>query len=228
MDQDIFKLVSREEERVKLFNDLAQAFGEILCKGKADTLCKLRADSYNPKAHVLQCSLETGSTKLENQESFLGYFFLGGEKYYFEAIATVTSDKFYISLPVELFHLQRRQNYRVRIPDGYQAFFNIKSVNNQAQNITGALGDLSSQGCRVLYKMNAPLMKVGDSIVGHLLISKNSPIEISGTVKHIKVDDNNKTLQTFGIEFKSLTSILENKLFALTMEIHKEVFRRPG
>jgi hypothetical protein len=60
------------------------------------------------------------------------------------------------------------------------------------------------------------------------VISKNSPIEISGTVKHIKVDDSNKTLQTFGIEFNSLSSILENKLFALTMEIHKEVFRRPG
>ncbi|MGE5087384.1 MAG: flagellar brake protein [Bacillota bacterium] len=227
MDQDIFKLVSREEERIKLFSDLAQAFGEVLCKGKAETLCKLRADSYNPKAHLLQCSLEEGSAKLENQESFLGYFFLGGEKYYFEGLATVASDKFYIALPAELFHLQRRQNYRVHIPDGYQAFFNIKSVNNKNQNITGTLGDLSSQGCRVLYKMNTPLMKVGDSIVGNLLISKNSPIEIAGTVKHIKVDESNKTLQTFGIEFKSLTPILENKLFALTMEIHKEVFRRP-
>lgn len=228
MDKDIFKLINSEEERLKLFLDLAQATGEVLCKGKAETLCKLRAESYNPKSNTLQCSLEPGSTALKNQESFLGYFFLGGEKYYFEGIATVSSAKYHLPLPKEVFHLQRRQNYRVRIPEGYQSFFNIKEVNQKAQRIVGNLGDLSSQGCKVIYKLDAPLMKVGDSVVGQLMIGKNTPIELAGTVKHLKVDDGNKTIQTFGIEFKNLSPILENKLFALTMEIHKEVFRRPG
>lgn len=203
MDQDIFKLIKSEEERLKLFRDLAQAAGEVLCKGKAENLCKLRVESYNVKSNTLQCSLENGSTALENQESFLGYFFLGGEKYYFEGTITVSAGKYHLPLPQEVFHLQRRQNYRVRIPDGFQAFFNIKAVNNQAQPITGTLGDLSSQGCKVIYKLDAPLMKVGDSVVGQLVIGKNTPIEIAGTIKHLKIDDGNKTIQTFGIEFKT-------------------------
>ncbi len=227
MDKDIFTLIGREEEKIKLWQDLAHAKGEILCKGKEDAVAKLRILFFNAKTKSLECAFES-STTLKNDEEYLGHFFLGGEKYYFQAVANVHQGKVVVALPEELYHLQRRQNYRVRIPDGYQAFYNIVLVNEVPQRIIGQLADLSSQGCRVIYRLDAPLMKLNDNVTGHLVIGKRPPIEINGVVRHIKVDEGNKVIQTFGIEFTPLPPIIENKLFAITMEIHKEVFKRPS
>jgi c-di-GMP-binding flagellar brake protein YcgR len=226
VDKEIFKQVSRIEERTKLFADMAQAQTEVICKGKGEALCKLRATFWSEKSQNLECTLDSTAV-LQNQEEFLGYFFIGGEKYYFEGRVTVAQDKFYIPLPKEMFHLQRRQNYRVRIPEKYQAFFTIGSVNSMPHTVTGNLADLSAQGCKVVHKLTAMQMKVGDKITGHLIIGKNSPIEIQGVIRHIKAEDTLKNLQALGIEFENISPILENKLFALTMEIHKDVFRRP-
>lgn len=226
MDKDIFTLVGREEEKLKLWEDLAQAKGELLCKGQEDAVCKLRVTFFNTKTQCLECSFES-STTLKNQEEYLGHFFLGGEKYYFQTSAQIHQGKVAVPIPAELYHLQRRQNYRVRIPEGYKAFYNLILVNDQPAKITGQLLDLSSQGCRFLSTMTSSSLKMGDAVTGQLIIPKRSPMEIQGVVRHIKVDDLNKDIQTFGIEFTPLTPIVENKLFAITMEIHKEVFKRP-
>lgn len=225
MDQSTFKLIARADEKAKLWDDMAKARGEFLCKGTDDSICKLRVVLFNSKHQALECTFESPVT-MKDQEEYLGHFFLGGEKYYFQSKAQVVNGKVLIPVPQELYHLQRRQNYRVHIPDGYQAFYNIILVNQKPQKITGQLADLSGQGCRVIYRLDAPLMKAGDQVTGHLLIGKRSPIEVQGIVRHIKVDESNKVIQTFGIEFTPLTPILENKLFAITLEIHKEVFRR--
>lgn len=225
MDQSTFKLIARADEKAKLWDDMAKARGELMCKGTEDFICKLKVVLFNPKHQSWECTFAS-STLMKDQEEYLGHFFLGGEKYYFQAKAQIVNGKVIIPIPQELYHLQRRQNYRVRIPDGYQAFYNIIQVNDKPQVITGQLADLSSQGCRVIYRLNAPLLKVDDKVTGQLQLGKRSPIEVQGVVRHIKVDDKDNIIQTFGIEFTPLPTILENKLFAITLELHKEIFRR--
>lgn len=223
MDNDIFNLISRIEEKIQLWNDLAQAKGELLCKGKEDVICKLRAQFFNSKTQCLECAYETADN-LFPAEEYLAHFFLGGEKYYFQSIERNHNNKIIVPLPSELYHLQRRQNYRVRIPDNYNAYYNIVILNDQPLNIIGRLGDLSSQGCRIVCQDRSPLLSLNDKVTGHVIVGKRSPIEINGIVRHIKTVNN---IQTCGVEFSSLGPIVENKLFMMTMEIHKEVFRRP-
>lgn len=223
MDKDIFSLVGRLEEKVKLWQDLAQAKAEIVCKGQADSLCKVKAMLYLSSLQILECQFQGSS--LAPQEEYLGYFFIGGEKYYFKAKAVLHEGKLRIGIPHELWHLQRRQNYRVKIPTGFSATYDITEVNGVPQKIDGKLADLSSQGCRVVYQLKNPLMKVGDTVVGNLQIDKKTPLQVQGLVRHIKVDERSQFIQIFGIEFSPLDAITENKLFAITMEIHKRHFK---
>ncbi|QLY24961.1 flagellar brake protein [Bdellovibrio sp. KM01] len=222
MDQEIFKKLSREDELVKLLIDLATAQGEVLCKGKTENLIKVKAVHWHSQSKHLECLLESPEN-LKTGEEFLGYFFLGGEKYYFEGTATVYGNRCQLPLPKEIFHLQRRQNYRVRIPAGFQAFFDITQINNSAVKIHAKLGDLSAQGCRLIEKETVATFKMGDILKGKLLIAKNSAIQLTAEVRHVKTEGGN---QMVGVEFQGLTPIQENNLFALTMEIHKEVFKR--
>lgn len=226
MDKDIFNLIGSLEEKIKLWNDLAQAKGELLCKGKEDVICKLRVQFYSATTQCLECTFESPE-KLKADEEYLGHFFLGGEKYYFQSLGKIHQNKLIVPVPAELYHLQRRQNYRVHIPDGYNAYYNIILINNTPKKIIGHLSDLSSQGCRVACHMDPLIIKLNDNVTGNLIIGNRPPIEIQGRVRHLKADEANPKNQTFGIEFAPLTPILENKLFVMTMEIHKEVFRRP-
>jgi c-di-GMP-binding flagellar brake protein YcgR len=122
-----------------------------------------------------------------------------------------------------MFHLQRRQNYRVRIPQSFQAHFDVTEINQAEVKAHARLGDLSSQGCRLIEKSSGTTFNPGDAIKGQLVINKNSPIDLEAEVRHVKTDEGQ---QIVGLEFKKLSPIQENNLFALTMEIHKEVFKR--
>ncbi len=224
MDKDIFSLVTRDVDRMKLFSDLAQSKAELICKGMSESLCLFKGIRFNAKLGVLECSVESNPSLIGGEE-YLGHFFVGGDKYYFQGKAEIDQSRLIVPVPLEIYHLQRRQNYRVNVPESLSAYFNIVQVNQKSQNIVGQISDLSSQGCRVAYKVSAPLLRLNDYVTGHLIVGKRSPIEIQGQIRHIKVDEKNVTMQTFGIEFVSLTPIVENRIFALTMEIHKLTFK---
>ncbi len=225
MDKEIFTLIDNPEEKAQLFQDLANARGELLCKGNEETLVKIRAESYSAKPQYLYCASES-TNKLANGEQFLGYFFLGGEKYYFEGTIIAFQSKYSMALPASIYRLQRRQNYRAKVPNSYVAMYNIVSVNGAKENIHGKIADISSQGCRVIYSMENPLMKIGDNVTGQMTMGARSPFEIQGIVRHIKVDEGNNVIQTFGIEFTKMPTITESKLFSITMELYKEFFKR--
>ena len=224
-DKDIFTRISSFDERMKLFEDLARAKAEVLCKGKEDAVIRLRSQNLNYAEGYLDCTVEKG-TPVKDAEEVLGHFFLGSEKYYFQATVSLMKNRVHLVLSENVFHLQRRQNYRVRIPENYKAHFNIVKVNGTNLPIPGQIADLSGGGCRVLYMLTSPLMKLDDTVVGSLAIGKRDPIELTGVVRHIKIDSVNSSLQNFGIEFTSLTPIIENRLFALTMDLYKEIFKR--
>lgn len=225
MDQDIFKLVSKEEDKIRLWQDLADAKGEILCKGKDENLCNLKALFFNPKTKSLECRFNS-NTKLTAREDYLGYIFIGGEKYYFQSTAQFQQEFVAIPLPKELYHLQRRQNYRVHIPTGYKGSFEINNLRGEIVKTVCDLLDLSSQGCKLGCRASKEGLQVDDRISGHLLLGNRPPIELAGVVRHVQTDTV-KNQQIFGVEWAPLSPIVENRLFALTMEIHKEVFKRP-
>ncbi|MBS1971371.1 MAG: PilZ domain-containing protein [Bdellovibrionales bacterium] len=222
---DIFSKVTAEE-RMRLFRDLANVRGEVTCKGDSDEVYRLIVERATAKAE-LQCSIPFGLQSPAKETELLGNFFLGGERYFFKTPVKVDQDVVVLRMDSDLFHLQRRQNYRIKIPENYQATLLISSLNKAPVKLTGQLYDLSSGGCRVVLTASTPVLEHGDIIEGHVVIGKRESLEIEGTVRHHKIEKGaNVTKQIFGIEFKPLSSLLEGKLFAITMDLHREFFSR--
>jgi Predicted glycosyltransferase len=222
-DKDIFTRV-RAEDTAALFMELAKNKILILCKGSADNIIPLKALTYETGKQVLECRTDNGKD-LGLEEDILGNFQILTEKYYFTGRMVSRGGNTFIYVTGDVFHLQRRQTYRVHIPESYKYFFNILKVSGRPDNIPGHLVDLSGGGCRVIYHMTTPLMKVGDIVTGQLRIGNRPALEVDGEVRHIKVDAVQKNTQIFGIEFKGMNSVVENKIFAITMELYKEIFK---
>lgn len=222
---DIFSKVSADE-RMRLFKDLANVRGEVTCKGEGDEVYRLTVERATAKME-LQCSVPFGLTSPKKEKDLLGNFFLGGERYFFKTPVKVDGDVVVLRMDADLFHLQRRQNYRIKIPENYQATLLISAVNRGVVKLTGQLSDLSSGGCRVVLTAGTPMLEPGDIIEGHVVIGKRDSLEIEGTIRHHKVEKGaSLTKQVFGVEFKPLSSLLEGRLFAITMDLHREFFSR--
>lgn len=221
--QDIFTKISKPEERAKILRDLAKARGEIMCKGLGESIFKLKA--YKLEKDRLSCLIQSDSAKPTlTQESVIATFNLGSEKYFYQAVAEFEDGEIVFTALFDLFHLQRRQSYRVRVPDSYAGRFEITEINGTAKKISGILFDISSSGCRVVYPQPHPEIKVDDNIKARILIGGRAPIEVEANIRHIKLDSQTKPKQIFGIEFRPLSAQLEHRMFGLTMDLHRELF----
>lgn len=222
---DIFSKVNAEEQ-LRLFKDLATVRGEVVCKGDNDDIYRLIVERAMGKQE-LHCSVPFGLHKPAKEKELLGNFFLGGERYFFKTPVRIDQDIVVLRMDTELFHLQRRQNYRIRIPENYEAHFLITSYNKSPVKLSGRISDLSSGGCRLTLTASTPTLEAGDRIDGHIVIGKREPLEIEATVRHHKAEKHGATIrQIFGLEFKSLSPQIEGKLFAVTMDLHREFFSR--
>lgn len=224
MDKEIFRLISREDEKSKLWQDFGNAKGELICKGDNSTH-KLQIVFFDHKSKRLDCKSDN-AVKINSREKFYCHFFIGGEKYFFQGTIRNDGTTLSLDIPEKLYHLQRRQNFRVRLPKNYKAFYNISSVNGQQQNLKFTLEDLSGNGCLISHALSALLEshEVGNEIAGTLVIQGES-IELKGIIRHIKIEKHNK-IRSYGIEFIDLSPLLENKLIALTLDISKQLFIR--
>lgn len=224
MDKEIFRLISREEEKLNLWKDFGNTKGILIGKGDNSSF-KAQVNFFDQKSNRLECKSDS-ILNLNSTETFYCHFFIGGEKYFFQTAIHNEGTTIFINVPEKLYHLQRRQNFRVRLPKGYKAFYDISKVNGHQQNLKFELNDLSGNGCLISHPLS-PLLEsheVGHEITGTLVIQEVS-LEIKGIIRHIKIEKNNK-IRMYGVEFINLSPLVENKLYALTLDIYKQVFRR--
>lgn len=219
MDQDIFTLVSHLSEKTQIFEGLCKHQTEIVIKGDSDQLHRVKVLIHDLKKNHLKCKIET-SEKIKNDEIYLGHFFLNDSKYYFKTTAKFDGNMLIIPAETELYHLQRRQAFRVRIPELYHTSFNILELDGKAVNISAILRDFSSQGTRLLLPQPIALNNLGKKIYGQLSIRGKPNIELRGMIRHVQ-----ERPPLVGVEFTPLSSQLESKLFSITLEIHKQLLK---
>ncbi|MBC7370139.1 MAG: PilZ domain-containing protein [Bdellovibrionaceae bacterium] len=225
-EQDIFEKVNNQE-KLRLFKDLATTRTELICKGESDQIYRFIAERTHPNNTVV-CSVPYGIPQPLNDNDLVCNFFIGGERYFFRSLVTIDKDQVQLSFQNELFHLQRRQNYRIKIPEKYTAAFLISEHKNSAVKLSAHIFDLSSGGARVEMTAAEPVLTLGDQITAHLFLGKREPLEIEGIIRHHKIEKfaTKPPKQIFGVEFSSMSPLLEGKLFAITMDLHREFFSR--
>lgn len=224
-ESEIFNKLT-ESERDRLFRDLADVHGEILCKGDGDDLYRLKVERIGSKSE-LYCLVAGGTTIPAAEQDLLGNFFLGGERYFFRTPAQIHGEFITLRADQDTFHLQRRQNYRVKIPMNYRALLGILNYDGRPVKINAEIVDLSTGGCKAQVKANELPMTEGRELSGVLLIAGRDAIEIKGLVRHHKTEGTGPTAkQSFGLEFTGLTAPTEAKLFSITMDLHRQFFTR--
>lgn len=224
--KDMFTRISDHTEKMKIFFELSEKKVEVLCKPTTDDIIHFHVQRM--ARQKLVCSLPPHSSVPHPlPDTVVATFFLGTDKYFFMAKLSLAEGEFYeLDLSQDLFHLQRRQSYRIRIPDSYHSRIELSRVNDQPNDLEGTIHDLSSGGCRILLPQGESALNSGDRVEGVLHIGVRPTLPFVGEVRHAKVDSQNSANQMIGIEFVNMNPAMETRLFGITMELHRELFSR--
>ena len=219
----IFKAVNSAQDKKHLFDKITESQGEIVVKDKQEHSIPLKAVSMNDQGQI-QCDIPEGVTlKYGFQDVLTATFSLGGEKYLFEASMGPYKDG--VNLTVfNLFHLQRRKNFRYVLPQNYIGTFKVKSLNHKAVSIECKLVDLSTEGCAAVWSMDMNSMQMDDVVDAEICLGNRPPIPVGGYVKNMRM----KTDMEFvlGVEFDHLPKSSEGKIIATLTDLQRELYLR--
>ena len=225
--KDIFTRVTLPAEIHRLIADLVRLQTEFLCKAQSsDEIFHLQAIRPSSAFRVV-CAQRNGEPPpFPVPAALIISFAAESHKYFLTSRLWEIGGGYYeIDLADHLFMLQRRQNYRVQIPEAYKTTVRLTAG---AQKLKGTIMDLSGGGmkARILVLDNKEHYRIGQMMTGQLEIGVRPSIPFKAQIRHLKEDPANPDYMHFGIEFLDLPAPVQGKLFAITMELHREMFSK--
>ncbi len=156
--------------------------------------------------------------KLEN-EKIVCSFEIKAEQYFFtSAISTVQNDLI-MSVPAEIFQLQRRNDFRVNIPIGSSFECVLRSVDGRLVKEKAEIRDLSLGGCQLIIDKSSFTLTKDSEIEFNFKMGNVDRDNIFCLVRHI-VEIKNKKLSV-GLEFKNTDADFLTDLQSLLVNLDR-------
>ncbi len=233
----MFNKVNSFEKRV-IFRSLATRKSKLMMKSIEDVITQLVV-TKNVDDKKVECKLvqmvstkegDENSEKLiplkSNQNVILNFSF-NEDRYFMQTNMIVNDERILLDLEPELFVLQRRKSPRIELPTAFPQHFRIIEYQGKVVFLEGRVIDFGPGGCRAEMVLSTPRFATGDKISLVLRLSHRNPLNLKAEVRHIVFKEDEKGLrQTFGVQFKDLGAIMENKMMSLLMELQKEMFTK--
>lgn len=195
---------------------MAFSRAEVICKGLDDNLYKVQSERFEKRKLV--CKIPRGQTiPFFKDHEVIVTFNLASEKYFFKALCRTIAGELVFDFPFDIFQLQRRQSYRLKIPSSYKAQVAVVAHNHRQINLIAGMQDLSTGGCRFLVKVEESNFKIDDEIEIFMHFKGRDSLHCKAIVRYV-----NGTV--VGVEFQQTTPAFESTVFSITLELHKEFF----
>lgn len=233
----MFNKVNSFEKRV-IFRSLATRKSKLMMKSIEEVITQLVA-TKNVEDKKMECKLvQMVSTKegdedsgkiipLRSNQSVILNFNFNEDRYFMQTNMIVNEERILLDLEPDLFVLQRRKSPRIELPTGFPQHLRIIEYQGKVVFFEGRVLDFGPGGCRVEMILNTPRFATADRMALVLRLSHRNPLNLKAEVRHIVLKEDERGLrQTFGVQFKDLGSIMENKMMSLLMELQKEMFTK--
>ncbi len=176
-------------------------------------------------ALILKAQLKTEGIFLQTEGALILQFQLGTEKYISQNNYLTTEDEILLDLNSALFRIQRRQDFRIRIPSSIKTQIRLKNPADRKMTLVDVF-DLSGGGCRLQYSAKEIQFHVQQKFTATLEIDGREPFILNCMVQHQNPDPEKKDAFQAGIQFINLDEKVKNKIISLVMDIYKEYMKK--
>lgn len=219
----VFKAIHKDADKQTILQKVLANQETIVLRDKFDRNISLKPVSINSNMQLKCRPPEETSMNTQDGDTFTASFSIGNERYLFETHPVVGEN--HVTLTVlNLFHLQRRRNYRYVLPEDYSAEFVINYLNQVVCAHTCRLLDLSTEGCAVEISLAEANLKLEDLVQAEIFLGDRDPILVQGVIKNIREKDDLHLI--LGVEFNHMANASEGKIVHSLTDLQREIYFR--
>ncbi len=142
------------------------------------------------------CVEKKNNFKISDEKIIIN-FEANSDYYFFKSTVTSDDSKLVIALPEKIFKLQRRNDFRLTMPNNIQPIIKLKNY----PELKAEVKDLSMGGCKITFKTDVDLILDLDSNTAiHIKILEFEEKNLPVTIKFIERRPDSKTV-TIGLQF---------------------------
>ncbi|GIL16810.1 MAG: hypothetical protein BroJett040_05610 [Oligoflexia bacterium] len=224
--EDIFLKVKDPKEKESIFQSLSQNHFEMICKSVAKSEEIIILEPLTYMKNTLTCR-RLPEQKPVPEGNLIIQFMVGAEKYLMQTSHSTKDDQIYLDVSSDLFHLQRRNDFRLKLPVGYKAQLQIHEHNQKPlKDVNVTVLDLSGGGCRIEVDTNDLALNLNDTLSCEIKLNKRTPISALAQIKHASPNPLNPQIYWYGLQFVQLSAPSKNKIIAAVMDVYRELFTR--
>lgn len=222
---NIFQLVSDPSEKMKILYDVIKSGQELIVRiaDKDDTVHIL--DARMVQGSELLCSARSAQFPGTEGELIV-QFQVNAQKYISNVPYRKNGEFIVLSMEKKLFRVQRREFFRLRLPQGFRGTLLIPELFKAPFNQSFHVVDLSGGGCKVELPPLDLDMKAGTTFKGVLKLSGRPDFPLICTVKYQNKLPGRTDGRWLGIEFFYDSEIERNRMAATVMDLYRELFAR--
>lgn len=218
---EIFSKIS-EQQKIKLFERLAKSKGFLFCKMANDSMFKVKAYKLAKEKHLVCEKIEDFEEPSVFEKIVMNFTDDSDRYFFYSTLTSVAARLWEIDITTSVYKLQRRESYRIKIPPALKTTALLKNSTDGSPFASGTLLDLSSTGCKILLPGIMPVIP-GQIVTFDITIAKRPAFSVNGEIRHTQKMIEPTPQQTVGVKFKDVTTLLESKLFSITMELHRDL-----
>lgn len=222
MDKDLFSKISTEKLRENIYKQLIDYGPEIQIQLVPQSLDYFKAKSIENSEVVMERQ-NTPPSALESQK-ILASVVIGPDRYFIKTSLRADDRFYYLKKSDEIYKIQRRENFRLSMPDDWKAIFKIYQIADKTFVHEYSVFDISISGFSFDYQeQDKPPYKIEQNLSGQLVLPNRLDISISANIKNHRKAGNSIRI---GVAFEALNSKDESKIQRILMELHRAFFSR--
>lgn len=226
-NKNYFVPIRSQSEKKRILEALVASANPLVIKASDDISIHAVARRFTEdemiacQYHVLSPTLQEDVTL--SAQAYIVNFSVNKEEYFFQSHVAPIKEGFLLATQPDLYHLQRRRAIRLKLPLQMGAKIKVLELNTKPYFEEGLIIDFSTGGLRITLKAFHSKIKLGDELMLSIGLGKRIPFSVDAVVRYSAIQGD---YQTCGIEFINKTSLLDNKLHALQLDMQSEIFRR--
>ncbi|MGE0631286.1 MAG: flagellar brake protein [Pseudobdellovibrionaceae bacterium] len=224
-EKDIFQRLAGDKEKREIFDNLALNKMELQARLPSGETIKVKAIRHIQS--LISCEYPS-EIAIPDRIELVFSFFVGGEKYFMRGrIRLGKPGLFSFSTDQEVYVLQRRENFRVRVPADFRAILEYTDAQGKLQKVDSEMFDISAGGCRLRYYDHMPNFHVDQKVSVTMKLGRRPPIEAKAQIRHKQeVAFDGVEFQVFGLQFIDVKDQFESKLLTIVIDLHRELFSK--
>ncbi|NUN04971.1 MAG: PilZ domain-containing protein [Bdellovibrio sp.] len=217
----IFKSITKLTEVEGILQQLLATQGPLQFKNHADETFSLKPLMLGTNLD-LRCQMpDPASATVSSGAFYTASFQLNDDKYILETKIEKNDSNLSVSVK-NLFHVQKRKNFRYVLPKSYIATFKFKTLSHTPIQYSCRLLDLSTEGCAVEVEFSDIKVTSSSLLEAEIILGDNAPIPVQGLIKNIREKDELRWV--LGIEFNHMAAASEHRIVTAIADLQRSIF----